>query len=83
MKPAHLRMLLALGLAGTLALAWFAPRDENISAERPKHGRQANKVVQLGTVPAAAAIAARGQLASAELYTPGESPPGINLLLRD
>ena len=58
MKPAHLRLLLALGLTATLALAWFAPVAEGQTAVAAgKNGRKAT-AERSKTLPATAATAA-------------------------
>ncbi|MFZ2268601.1 MAG: hypothetical protein WAV95_13585, partial [Azonexus sp.] len=56
MKPAHTRLLLALGLLGTLALVWFAPGDDGVAAPADKatQGRKATAVRSKTSGPPAA-----------------------------
>lgn len=78
MNQTRLRWLLALCLAGTLALAWFAPGEDSVAPS--KQGRRAGARVPAGAQAAAssAALLDREQLAYAERQPlPAENIPDL------
>lgn len=83
MKPVHTRLLLALGLIGTLTLVWLAPgEDDGLASPAGKAtgGRQATAVRSKTSGPLAAAgstIARPGQLDNPPRPPLGENIPDL------
>ena len=82
MKPAHTRLLLTLGLVGTLALVWFAPTaDDGVATPAPdksRRGRQTTPVRSktVKTSPAPADVKP-GQLNNQERSPLAENIPDL------